>query len=115
MAGNSSPSFPTSKESIALDLIFHWLGEERCNRTMEEYRNIAKRLPKLDALHSYVNQQLSRLAKLGRAPYQICYFRAGDRHIRYEDFPTKLSRETVRTALMKSGMWQLRHEALASR
>ena len=43
---NKVPLFPTSAENIALDLIFDWLGEERCNRTMDEYRSIAKRLPK---------------------------------------------------------------------
>jgi hypothetical protein len=100
--------FPTSKENIALALIFHWLGEERCNRTYDEYRRIAKRLPKLEALHAYVNQKLGEFERAGYAPYQICYFRSKDRHIRYEDFPTSLSRETVRSALVKIGMWQLR-------
>jgi hypothetical protein len=37
------------------------------------------------------------------APYGICYFKAGDRYPWYEDFPTSLSREIVRTALLKMG------------
>ena len=43
--------FPTSKENIALDLIFETLGEYRINRTDSEYKEIAARLPKLEALH----------------------------------------------------------------
>jgi len=39
--------FLTSKENIALDLAFEWLGESRVNRTMEEYREIASRIPNL--------------------------------------------------------------------
>jgi len=37
--------FLTPKENIALDLAFEWLGESRVNRTMEEYREIASRIP----------------------------------------------------------------------
>ena len=71
--------FPTSKENIALDLIFEWLGEPRINRTHDEYMEIASRLPKLDALHLYVNQRLREMADECHAPYQICYFKTGDR------------------------------------
>jgi hypothetical protein len=103
--------FPTSKENIALGLIFAWLGESRLNRTYTEYVDIASRLPKLEALHAYVNERLREMADRGQSSYQICYFKAGDKYIWYEDFPTLLSRETIRTALIKSGMWQLRKEA----
>jgi hypothetical protein len=99
--------FLTSKESIALNLVFGWLDESRFNRSMEEYIAIARRLPKLDALHSYVNQRLKQFAKMGYAPYEICTFKKGDRYYRYEKFPTSLSKETVRKALVKSGMRQL--------
>jgi len=69
----------TSKENIALNLIFEWLGESRINRTFDEYAEIASRLPKLEALHAHVNQRLREIAETGSAPYEICYFRAGDR------------------------------------
>jgi hypothetical protein len=111
---NKVSLFPTSAENIALDLIFHWLGEERCNRTMDEYRSIAKRLPKLEALHAYVNEMLGDLARAGRAPFQICHFKKGDKYIKFVDFPTSVSRETVRLALVKSGMWQFRSEEQGS-
>jgi hypothetical protein len=95
--------FPTSKENIALDLIFASLGETRANRTDAEYMAIASRLPKLEALHQDVNKRLSEMAATGQAPYEICYFKAGDGYPWYEKFPTSLSMETIRTALIKSG------------
>lgn len=99
----------TSKENIALNFIFAWLNESRYNRTHAEYLEIASRIPKLDALHAYVNGRLADWAKAGFAPYQICYFRAGDRSHWYEPFPTSLSKSTIRNALIKSGFWQLMH------
>lgn len=101
--------FPTSKENIALDLIFESMGESRINRTYAEYMAIASRLPMLEPLRQDVNNRLSEMAVAGDAPYEICYFKAGDqgRH-RYDKFPTSLSIETIRTALIKSGMKQPR-------
>jgi hypothetical protein len=95
------PAFPTSKERIAINLAFEWLGESPFNRTPREYRAIWNRLPKLAALHAYINQRLQEIAEQKAAPYLICRFQPGDRAIRYEDFPTSLSRETIRTALTK--------------
>lgn len=97
----------TSKERIALEIIFAAMGESTINRTMEAYRDMARRLPKLEALYAQVNAILQRRAEVGYAPYQICYFQAGDRYHRYEDFPTSLSKTTIRNALIKSGFWQL--------
>ena len=99
--------FLTSKESIALNLVFGWLRESRFNRTMDEYIAIAKRLPKLEALHAYVNQRLRQFADVGYAPYEICTFKTGDQYYQYQKFPTSLSKETIRKALVKSGMRQL--------
>jgi hypothetical protein len=93
--------FLTPKENIAVNLIFAWLGEYRFNRTYDEYMEIASRFPKLDACHAYVNQRLREMAEAGFATYEICYFKAGDRYPWYEPFPTLLSKETVRTALLK--------------
>ena len=60
-------------------------------------------LASLAACHAYVNERLREMAEAGFAPYQICYFKTGDRYLWYEDFPTSLSMETVRTALLKMG------------
>jgi hypothetical protein len=98
--------FLTSKENIVVNLIYEWLGESRANRTYDEYMEIASRFPKLAACHTHVNERLREMAEAG-SPYQICYFKAGDRYIWY-DFPTSLSMETVRTALLKMGMPQNR-------
>lgn len=100
--------FPTSKENIVLDLIFESRGESRINRTYAEYMAIAARLPKLFTLHDDVNKRLSEMATAGNAPYEICYFKKKDRYPWYEKFPTSLSIETIRTALIKSGMKQPR-------
>jgi hypothetical protein len=104
----------TSKERIALSIISHWMGETFANRSWEDYVRIACRMPKLDALHAHVNETLSDLAKRQVPVPEICYFRAEDRSIWYAKFPTSLSKETVRSALIKSGFWQLRRENLAT-
>lgn len=106
--------FPTSKENIVLDRLFEWLGESRINRTMEEYIAIALRVPKTEAVYAYVNQRLREMADAGYAPYQICYFKAKDRYPWYAPFPTSLSIETVRSALKKSGLLELRARARAA-
>ncbi|SRR6266545_1569237 len=95
--------FLTSKENIAVDLIYEWLGESRINRTFEEYMAIAARFPKLEACHAYVNQRLKERAEARTPRYQICYFRAGDRYPWYENHPSSLSIETVRMGLLKMG------------
>lgn len=98
--------FPTSIENIALDLIFESMGESRSNRTFDDYMRIASELPPLKTLHHSVNQRLTKIAETGAAPYEICRFRAGDEIIRSEPFPTSISIETIRTALVVSGMRQ---------
>jgi hypothetical protein len=102
--------FLTSKENIVLDLAFEWLGESRINRTVEEYREIASRIPKLTELRKIVNKRLRQIAKAGEAPYEICYFKGGDYGHWFENFPTSLSLETVRKAWLKSGMAELKAE-----
>jgi len=98
-------SYLTSKENIAANLIYEMMGEPRINRTIDDYIEIASRFPKLAACHAHVNQRLREMKENGTAPlYGICYFKAGDRHSRIEEFPTELSIETVRTALLKMGM-----------
>lgn len=100
--------FLTSHENIALNLIFEWLGESRFNRTRPEYQEIATRIPSIEACHAYVNQRLQEFKTKGNRPFdEICRFKAGDKVIRYEKFPESMSRETIRTALIVSGMRML--------
>ena len=47
------------------------------------------------------------MAANGYVPFEICTFKLGDRHYRYETFPTPLSIETIRRAWVKSGMRDL--------
>ena len=93
----------TSKEKIALNIISDYLGESFINRTPEEYEAIKKKLPPIKVLHTLVETALSEIASAGAAPYDICYFKGGDRGHWYEPFPTSLSIEVVRSALVKSG------------
>ena len=95
--------YPTSKENLALDLIFHRLGESRFDRSAEEYAAIMSKLPPIKVLHGWVNDALKECAAAGVAPYDICYFKAGDQHHWYEPFPKNLSIEIVRSALVKAG------------
>jgi hypothetical protein len=94
----------TSKQNVALNIIFDDLGESRFNRSAEEYLGISRRLPTLKRLHGMVNDRLQETAKSGAAPYEICPFMAGDQEIWYKPYPTSLSQETVRLALVNSGM-----------
>ena len=91
----------TSKENIAIELIFELLKETRFNRTLQEYCAIGARLPKIEEAFVYVNSRLEKLANDGLAPYEICYFKKGDVGHFYEPFPTSLSRETIRKAIKK--------------
>ena len=105
--------FLTPKENLALELIFGVLGESSANciadawNTTGKYIAVAKRAPKLSALHAEVNRTLREMAAGGFAPYEICTFKRGDRYYRYEKFPTSLSIETIRKAWAKSGMREL--------
>lgn len=92
-------------ESLALSLIFEVMGESRFNRTSGEYMAIAARLPRLKQLHFQVNVLWKNYKKsLPPRAAAICYFRQGDLKARYGDYPEELSIETIRNALVVSGM-----------
>jgi hypothetical protein len=97
-------SYLNSKENLALELVFGLLGEERCSDTGKDYADIIARLPPIKVLHGQINDRLKAWAKAGFAPHQVCHFKVGDRYPQYEEFPTSLSLETLRSALVKSGM-----------
>jgi hypothetical protein len=93
----------TSKENVVLNLISGRLGESFINRTPTEYEAIKAKLPPIKVLEGWVNAALAEIAAAGAPPYEICYFKAGDKHIWYERFPKRLSIEVVRSALVKAG------------
>jgi hypothetical protein len=103
----------TSKESLAIDLLLEALGEERCDRTADEYKAIVDKIRRqpLKVLDCWVmsrlrhyNLKFAEDKKQGHAFPEICYFRSGDRYPRYEKFPESLSVETLRSALLKWGV-----------
>lgn len=104
MIGSDTDSYTVN----AIKLLFEWLGESPANRTVTEYIAIARRVPKLVAIHAYVNQRLAEIADANQAPYCISYFKPGDAVPWIADFPRSLSIETVRTAIKKFGIPMLR-------
>jgi hypothetical protein len=106
--------FPTPIQDIALNAIFAVMGEERINRSHEEYMDIAARLPPLKVLKSKVDERLQHLHRCsgcnGVLLPEICRFKAGDRIITYEPYPKKISHQTIRTALVIAGMRKPRWE-----
>ena len=92
------------QEDIALGLVFECAGEDRYNRTLEDYEAIAAALPPIKVLHGYVNDRLKELVDSGKAPLGLCYFQAGDRKPWTDPYPQSVSLEVVRSALVKSGM-----------
>jgi hypothetical protein len=112
-AMSKRPQFPTPIQDIALNLIFAVMGERRINRTYDEYMAIAAKLPPLKGLTFEVNRLLQQLHKCnddckGVLLPQLCRFKAGDKRITYEPYPTAISYQTVREALEVSGMRQPR-------
>jgi hypothetical protein len=101
-------SFPTVIQDIALNLVFSVMGERRINRTPQEYAAIAANLPPLKVLIFKVNQLLQSIhqeSARSEIPLpQLCRFKAGDQRCIYEDYPRKISLETMRIALKVSGM-----------
>ena len=108
--------FLTPTEGIVLDIVFGMAGESRFNREIDDwgtkykYIFVASRAPKLSIMHTEVNDVLRAMAENGYAPFQICPFKRGDRYHYYKNFPTSVSRETVRRAWVKSGMHALQRE-----
>jgi hypothetical protein len=99
---------PTVIQDIALNLVFSVMGERRINRAQQEYADIAAKLPPLKVLSFKVNQLLQSIhqeSARSEIPLpQLCRFKAGDQRWNYEDYPQKISRETMRIALEVSGM-----------
>ena len=93
----------TASEDLALQLISEWLGESFRNRTLEDYRAIADKMYKLDALHMYVSKRWAELWDIGYFDKTlILTIHPSDGHSYYTKYPRSISRETIRTALVRS-------------
>jgi hypothetical protein len=103
----------TPEQGIVLDIVFGLQGESRFNNVQSgsaakyKYILVALRAPKLTAMRRDVNRALRKMAAAGYAPFEICSFKKGDRFYHYDQFPTSLSRETIRKAWVNSGMREL--------
>jgi hypothetical protein len=99
---------PTQIQRLAVSLVFAAMGEGQINRTNEEYMAIAAKLPPLKRLLGMVNRLLELNQKCfkecGRPMPEICRFKAGDKLINFESYPREISYETLRAALVRSGM-----------
>jgi hypothetical protein len=100
--------FLTPVQDVALNLAFAVMGERLINRTCDEYMAIAASFPPLKVLTYKINQLLKHLHECDgcggfRLP-EICRFKPGDERWDYEPYPTEISQETVRAALVLSGM-----------
>lgn len=104
----------SATQDLVISLLYEMLGEVRFRklphaRTMEEYKSIAQRLPKIAALHAFVNQRLGELAQSGKQPFDlICDIKPGDKYPCYRPFPKTIAMETVRKAFIASDLPPLR-------
>jgi hypothetical protein len=91
-------------EELALDLLFESYGEDRYNRSAEEYEYLATLTENIKDVHFRVNKRLAEYKKSGQPRWGgICYFQPGDAMPRYKPFPDSISIETIRSALNFSG------------
>lgn len=94
----------TAVENLAISLIYRVMDESLCNRTAHEYQDIGSRLPALKVLHHRVNEALREfLASNGDHHPEFCRFEGGHERIVFERYPTAISRETLRKALILHG------------
>jgi hypothetical protein len=108
--------FPTAIQDIAINLVFAVMGESRMYRSQTEYAAIAARLPPLKVLTYRANEQLKRLhedsALRGSRLPELLRFKAGDERWAYEEYPRQISAETIRTALVITGLGQAKRAKL---
>jgi len=100
--------FLTPIQNIAINLVFGVIDEHRINRTVQEYAAIEAKLPPLKILVHKVNEFLAskhkRSVDSGIPLPLLSRFKAGDERDILEEYPRKISYETVRKALEVFGM-----------
>ncbi len=93
-----------TKQNLVIDLLF---GRERFNKSSAEYQDQIEqmRLRPFKVIVEDVNDRLNDIWGSGRRlPFaKSCDFKAGDRAIFYREFPRKISKETIRSALIEYG------------
>ena len=94
----------TAVQSFAMKVLFKAIGEDPINRTAEDYNAIRSRMPKrLKQVQGLINDYLEMNKISAFSSEQFCIFKAGDTEIRFESYPTWISIETVRQALIVYG------------
>ena len=95
----------TEDQTLVMNLLYRALGRNPHSGWVA-WEIIAGRIPKaLKVAHALVNDELARLWRRGELDNaKRCRFKAGHRTIRYESYPTSLSIETVRLALINHGL-----------
>lgn len=94
----------TQIQWFALKILFQALGINPYARPFVETINSIPR--SLKRVHYLVNTELARYSKTEEFQHmEFCRFRAGDKVCKYEKYPTTISRETIRQALVNSGWW----------
>jgi hypothetical protein len=95
---------PTAYQRLVIKVLYEVLGVDPINRTPEEYRQIQARIPKhLKVVHGLINDYLKTHKITDFSCARFCRFDVGHRGVRFESYPTSISRETVRQALIVHG------------
>ena len=103
---------PTAIQSFAMKVLYAALGIDPINRTDNEYQQIKARIPKrLKVVHALINDYLKEHKVTDFSCPQFCRFKAGDKKIHYESYPTSISIEVIRQALIVYGWRESRTEA----
>jgi hypothetical protein len=102
----------TAVQNFALEMLFRSLGEKQGAASFDNMLRKMDRIPKsLKQVHYLVNDELGRYALTKEFRLrEFCRFKAGDKVIRYERYPTSISKETIRQALRISGWWPRREK-----
>src|SRR5262249_1086883 len=91
---------PAAIQHFAMKVLFEAMEEDPINRTPEEYRQMAARIPKsLKVMHAKINDYLKTHPVSEFSCTEFTRFRARDKYRRIESYPTSISIETVRSAL----------------
>jgi hypothetical protein len=98
------PGKITENQSFAINLLYRALCVRPSGR-WEEFEEIAKMIPKsLKAVHALIEDELARYAITDEfKTAERCRFKAHDTITRFERYPTRISIETVRQALINYG------------